>query len=137
MPTDEKILGFGNRWYKEAIRNAINFPLMDNLNIKIVTAPYFLATKLEAFKDRGKMDFFASHDFEDIVSLLDGRLEIQEEINQAETELRVYLANSFLRVFQNRSFHDALPGHFIQYNDLRDSRIKLFLEKIQQIIQVR
>src|SRR5438552_2438688 len=45
MPTDENILGFGNRWYKEAIASAINHKLTDIIEIKIVTAPYFLATK--------------------------------------------------------------------------------------------
>src|SRR5579862_7397230 len=49
MPTDEKILGFSNRWYKNAIEYAVNYNLLYDLQIKIITAPYFLATKLEAF----------------------------------------------------------------------------------------
>src|SRR5579862_2435199 len=62
MPTDEKILGFSNRWYKEAIQNAHIYSLKEGITIKVVTAPYFLATKLEAFKTRGNMDFYASRD---------------------------------------------------------------------------
>lgn len=88
MPTNEKILGFGNRWYKKAIASSIIHSLTDNIEIRMVTAPYFLATKLEAFKTRGKMDFYASHDFEDIVSILDGRLEIVAEICRSEDELK-------------------------------------------------
>ncbi len=80
MPTDENILGFGNRWYKKAIAASIIHRLTDSMDIKIVTAPYFLATKLEAFRTRGKSDYYVSHDFEDIMSILDGRVEIVEEI---------------------------------------------------------
>jgi ATP-dependent DNA helicase PIF1 len=36
---DEKILGFGNRWYKEAIACSTNFPLTNKLVIRVVTAP--------------------------------------------------------------------------------------------------
>lgn len=70
MPTDEKILGFGNRWYKEALENAITHQISDNLIIKSVTAPYFLATKIEAFKTRGKNDFLGSHNFKDIINVI-------------------------------------------------------------------
>lgn len=44
MPTDEKILTFGNRWYKEAIATPITHQLTNDLFIRTVTAPYLLAT---------------------------------------------------------------------------------------------
>lgn len=135
MPTDEKILGFSNYWYKEAILNAIAYALTMDLNINIVTAPYFLATKLEAFRERGKMDFYASHDFEDIVSIIDGRLEINKEIQRSDEKLKNYLIAFFSRINMSRSFHDALPGHFIHYGNLANDRIQLFLNKIEEIIQ--
>src|SRR5438105_8408166 len=59
MPTDERILGFSNRWYKLAMESAVRVQLADNLTIRVVTAPLFLGTKLEAFKGRGKNDYFA------------------------------------------------------------------------------
>ncbi|MDR3492482.1 MAG: hypothetical protein P4M12_10685 [Gammaproteobacteria bacterium] len=46
MPTNEKILGFGNRWYMDAIEHAMTHQIVDDLFIKSVTAPYFLATKI-------------------------------------------------------------------------------------------
>lgn len=64
MPIDKSVLGFSNKWYKEAILNAINKTITDSPNIRIISAPYFLATKLEAFKDRGNKDFLLSHDLE-------------------------------------------------------------------------
>jgi predicted nucleotidyltransferase len=73
MPIDEKILGFSNRWYKPAMETAQTVRLANDLPIRVVTAPLFLGTKLEAFKGRGKNDYFASHDLEDVVAVIDGR----------------------------------------------------------------
>lgn len=133
MPTEKKVLGFVNRWYKEAIQQATLYQLTDNLAIKIVAAPYFLATKLEAFKSRGKMDFFASHDFEDIVSVLDGRIEIVNEISQANQLLKNYLARAFKEIMKKSSFHDALPGYFMPYGSVANDRMSYFLDKIERI----
>lgn len=135
MPTDEKILGFGNRWYKKAIEYAVNYNLSDNLDIKIVTAPYFLATKLEAFKTRGKMDYYASHDFEDIASVLDGRLEIVNEIALCNNELRNYLIELFTEIDNSRAFYGAILGHFVQYGRLAENRAKMMEQKIKSIIK--
>jgi hypothetical protein len=42
----------------------------------MITAPYFLACKLAAFRSRGEGDYLMSHDMEDIVAVLDGRPEV-------------------------------------------------------------
>jgi hypothetical protein len=52
MPTQEDILGFSNRWYLPAIKHAVHVVLEKELTIQLVTPPYFLATKIEAFKGR-------------------------------------------------------------------------------------
>jgi len=54
MPLDEKILGFTNRWYRTAMKSSVTQRLSSDLEIRIVTGPFFIATKLEAFKGRGK-----------------------------------------------------------------------------------
>lgn len=135
VPIDEKILGFSNRWYKFAIKNSITYKLPSNTSIRTLTAPYFLATKLEAFKTRGKMDFLASHDFEDIVSVVDGREALVKEVNSSDSNLKNYLIEYFQYFQDSRSFHDALPGHFVQYGNLADDRIEFFLDKIKKIAE--
>lgn len=45
MPTDASILGFTNQWYKQAMSFAQEYRLAGNLSIKVVTAPYLIATK--------------------------------------------------------------------------------------------
>jgi len=133
MPTDETILGFGNRWYKQAITFSSRYRVTDSLEIRVVTAPYFLATKFEAFKTRGKMDFYASHDFEDIVSVLDGRIEIVEEIKNSDSTLQEYLINSLQEIMISPSFKGAIPGHFAQYGSLANDRIELLEQKLTSI----
>jgi hypothetical protein len=133
MPTNEKILGFGNAWYPDAIKNAQRIDLGDFLQVLIVTAPYFLATKMEAFKARGNNDFLASHDFEDIICLLDGRPEIFDEISSSDSILIEYLAANFSNFIKKNQFLDALPGH-LNYGALVDDRVNLVMDRISKII---
>jgi hypothetical protein len=49
MPTDVATLGFSNRWYREAFEHAAHMDV-EGVDIRVVTAPFFLATKIEAFK---------------------------------------------------------------------------------------
>lgn len=134
MPTDEKILGFSNKWYKPAIFNAVKRILSDNLQIQIVSPPYLIATKLEAFKNRGMMDYMLSHDLEDIITVIDGRAEIVDEIINADNKVKKYLSNSFADIMKDKKFHNALPGHLIQYGSVYQERVNLVLKRIELIM---
>lgn len=83
MPTDPAILGFSNRWYGEAIEQAVEVRLPSKKKIHIFSLPYFLATKLEAFHSRGNKDFRMSTDFEDIVTVLDGANDLASSLRAA------------------------------------------------------
>ncbi len=133
IPTDEKILGFGNQWYKASIAHAITHQLTEKLFIKSVTAPYFLATKLEAFKTRGKKDFLASHDFEDIITVIDGRIELTEEVINADHQLKNYLTQTFSDILQDRHFHAAIPG-ILNYGSLTNARTEIILNRIKKMV---
>ena len=99
----------------------------------VISAPYFLATKIEAFKDRGKQDFLLSHDVEDIISVIDGRPEIANDISNAPDNLKEYLASEFLTLMSNDQFLQALPGH-LNYSNEAESRKKIVEERIHAII---
>lgn len=62
MPSEGRILGFTNTWYDYAIKTAVEYVLPDGTSIRLISAPAFIATKLEAFYDRGKGDVRLSHD---------------------------------------------------------------------------
>jgi hypothetical protein len=54
MPANASILGFENRWQAEALPFAVERELPSGAWIRAVPPPYLLATKLEAFKGRGR-----------------------------------------------------------------------------------
>ncbi len=110
MPTDEKILGFSNVWYPEALKNS-EMVQLDSLTLHHVSAPYFLATKLEAFLTRGNNDFWSSHDLEDIISVIDGREEILNEVINCNEKLQSYIHTQFSLMLKNPDFIEALPGY--------------------------
>lgn len=110
MPSSE-ILGFHNRWYALAIQSAVPIELPDLSHIRLISAPVFVGTKIEAFKARGHGDFLASHDLEDIITVLDGRHSVLEEIAVAPAELQEYLAATIGAWLANGNFLQALPGH--------------------------
>lgn len=112
MPLDEHVLGFSNRWYPSAIESA-EVRSVGGLAIRLVTPAYFVATKLEAFHARGAGDFTASHDIEDIVTVIDGRSEIVGEIATATSEVRDYIASEIRALVDDRDFIEALAGFLL------------------------
>lgn len=90
MPTDEKILKFSNRWYDLAIKTAAESVLPSGLSVRHISAPLFIATKIESFYGRGKGDFI-HHDIEDIINVVDGRPELLEEMHQAPHEVKNFI----------------------------------------------
>jgi len=132
MPTDPSILGFSNIWYGPALQNAHRLRIGE-YEIQIILAPYFVATKLEAFHRRGKDDFHMSRDLEDIITVIDGRAELVEEVRAASTELQNYLGREFETLLSNRDFLDALPGHLLP-DAASQQRLGLVVKRMQQLV---
>lgn len=132
MPTDAALLGFGNRWYAEAIHAAWGCTLPSGQRIRVVGPPHFLATKLEAFHGRGGGDYMASHDLEDIVAVIDGRPEIVDEVAAADKGLRDYLAEAFTKLLADPAFAYALQGH-LPADSGSQARLPLLMKRLHQI----
>jgi predicted nucleotidyltransferase len=131
MPTGAGVLGFSNRWYEGAMRTAMLFAL-EGVSIRLITAPYFLATKLEAFTDRGDNDYRASQDLEDIIAVVDGRPSIVEEIAASDDELRSFLSESLGGLLQTPAFVDALPG-YLPPDAASQARLDLIVSRLRAI----
>jgi hypothetical protein len=113
MPLDERILGFSNSWYRPAMDHADERELEQDLKIRLVAPVYFCATKLEAFSGRGRNDFRASRDLEDLMAVVDGRAERVGEIRTAESDVRSYLAIEIKKLISIPEFNDAFPGYLL------------------------
>jgi hypothetical protein len=110
MPTDPTVLGFANRWYDLAVQTAAEVRLPSGTVIRLIAAPVFLATKFEAFDNRGQGDLLASHDMEDIVNVIASRARIVEEVRTSATDLRQYLAVRCRQLLEQPDLEGYLPG---------------------------
>jgi len=135
MPADERVLGFSSRWYPGVLETADLRELSSGVRIRLVTPVYFLATKLEAFEDRGRGDYLESHDFEDVMSVVDGRLEIVADVAKATPELRHYVAGVFGGLLESPEFVNVLPGLILDGSPATRA-LRLF-EKLRGIADLR
>jgi predicted nucleotidyltransferase len=111
MPTNDPSIGFGNKWYPDGFKESVDYVIDDTCTVKILSAPYFIATKLEAFKGRGGNDGRTSSDFEDIIYVLENRVGIWDEMKEAKKELKEYLQIEFRNLLKNSSIQEWIDCH--------------------------
>jgi len=110
MPDDAAVLGFSNRWYADALREAYDHVLPTGVTIRVVAPAYFLGTKLEAYRGRGNRDPLASRDVEDILNVIDGRATLCDEVAQASSALRADIAEGIVELLRHRDFNYAVQA---------------------------
>lgn len=128
LALNEEVLGFSNIWYESALRHAFPVTLPSGQSIRVITAPFFLGTKMEAFRGRGKMDFQASHDLEDFAAVIEGRDSLLQEVADSPQELRRYLAEAARSLLAEPRFLDVLPGFVLD-----SERVPLIQERLASI----
>lgn len=110
MPSRADILGFENRWQAAALPHAVERALPSGARIRAASPPYLVAMKLEAFRGRGRGDYIASRDFEDIVVLIDRRPELVEELSAASENVREYVSAEARRLLGESRLLDGLAA---------------------------
>ncbi len=124
-------IGYGptNRWYKSGSLNVSESTLPLGTIVSHLDAPHFIATKLEAFADRGLGDYYASHDLEDVWTVIDGRPEIEEEFAAAPEELKEFLGYWFGEFLEKADHRDLLEG-FLGATGNPVERLSILRERI-------
>lgn len=113
MPTDADVLGFSNPWYLPAVQTSKTVELETGLVIRLVSSAYFIATKLTAFRTRGQSEPY-SHDFEDIITVINGNSRIIEEIQFSDSKVKEYLRSEFNKLLSIRGFKsDYIAGNLV------------------------
>lgn len=112
MPLDGEILGFSNQWYPLVMDTAVSVDLTAGVVIRTAHPTALLATKWEAFLDRGYDDPFGSHDLEDLLMLIAGRPELENELRSLSLEVRTFIADSARLLRAAPWFDDVLEGTF-------------------------
>jgi hypothetical protein len=116
MPVNPDILGFSNRWYSDGMNNKIKAVLPDSTDIYILPVEYYVATKFEALNSRGGKDIRGSHDWEDIVYIMNNCASLTDAIRQNNNQQLVeYLQKQFWLLLQNDNIREivytSLPYH--------------------------
>ena len=130
IPFEETLLGPTNSWLKPGFPFAYKVQAGEK-RIKILPVSYFLATKFEAFKSRGKNDPFMSHDFEDIIYVLDNNIEVVEIIKSADENLIQFMKEMADFILNHRSKNDVISGHINPFTNAE--RTPMVIEKLKQI----
>jgi len=136
MPLDDSVLGFSNIWYPGAARTAQPASLPSGAVIRLITAPFFLGTKMEAFRGRGGRDFFGSHDLEDFIAVVDGRETLLHEVATVPEDLSEYLARSARELLADPRFLDALPG-YLRGDATSQQRVPIVIDRLRKIARTR
>jgi hypothetical protein len=132
MPTEEIGIGSTNRWYPLVVKYAEQHLLPRGGCIRVISAALFVATKLEAFQNRGGGDY-SHHDIEDIINLVDGRPELADEIRAAGDEtVRHYIMQEFDDLLADQKFTERLPWH-LNPDEASQRRAPLVLERFRKI----
>lgn len=131
MPTSEKILGFSNKWYAPGFKQAIDYAIDEMHTIKIFPAAYFIASKLETFKGRGKNDGRTSSDFEDIIFVLNYRNTIWKELQEADEAVKGYLKTEFSKLLATIYIDEWIAVH-LDYNE--QQKIDLILNNLKKFV---
>lgn len=131
IPFEDTALGPTNRWLKPGFAKAFSIGI-GLAKIRILPLSLFLATKWEAFKSRAT-DPRTSHDFEDIIYLLDNNKEFIEDFHKADHEVQVFLQGMSNEILNHNSIDEIIECHLNPYT-LAD-RKRIVLGKLQEILK--
>jgi hypothetical protein len=137
VPVGAQILGFSNVWYPHAIATALRVRLTSGgapVELKVISAPAFLATKLTSFASRGGGDLL-HEDIEDIVALVDGRKELISEVEADTKELRAFVARALGELF-DAGLEEQIPS-LLRGDAASQAREPAVVRGLQRLARVR
>jgi predicted nucleotidyltransferase len=130
IPAEDNAFGSTNRWYKIGFEDLWKVNVKDQ-EIYILSAPCFLATKFEAFNNRGN-DYRTSHDIEDIIYIIDNRTTIVDEIAKCDKKILEFIKYEFKKIIDKGLLEELLVTHI--HPLIIDERIHIVKEKISSIM---
>ncbi|MDO9340380.1 MAG: hypothetical protein Q7T72_07630 [Bacteroidales bacterium] len=135
MASDPDILGFSNQWYIGGVDNKITKTLPNGTEIFVFSPEYYLASKFEAHKSRGGDDLRQSHDFEDIIYILDNCIDLSGIISNAGVNVKAYLKEECQILMENDSLTEGIESALPYGSD--SYRIEIIEDIIRDIAEIR
>ena len=121
-----------NRWFRPGFKHLQTLELEPGLPVRILSVAYFLATKFEAYNDRGANDPRTSKDFEDIVYVLDNHSNLVNEIISAPYDVKEFLTKQFNELLSDK-MEEAVLGHLNPFT--QSERFELLRPKLSDSTQ--
>ena len=119
-----------NPWFEPGYHHLMQLEI-DEVPIKCLSLPYYLSSKFAAFYDRGINEPRTSHDFEDIVYLLNYTTDVAEQIMASEKDVKDYLAKCFSDILEDETKQEAILGNLF-YED-QEYRFQKIMNKLKQL----
>ncbi len=69
---------------------------------------------------------------EDVITVIDGRAEIIDEISRAPEDVRNYISGKIAGLLKTTQFVDALPGYLLP-DDASQGRMRILMNRLTQI----
>jgi hypothetical protein len=134
MPMRDPTGTLSDRWFELAVASS-QLTSVQGQTIRIVTAPCFVAMKIDAFKDRSGGDYMGSHDIEDIITVVDGREGLAGELGESPRDLREFVAATIRGFLSDTRFLDSLPGH-LPPDWASQQRLQALIGKLERIAEL-
>jgi predicted nucleotidyltransferase len=131
MPPIEIGHNFINPWYSAAVANSVKIKLPGGTEIRMITAPYFIATKLVSFNARGNGDY-GHHDIEDIINLVDGRVELLDEVAQSNDDIQNFIMDEIDQLLADQDFTEQIPWH-LRPDAFNQARVSLIISRLREL----
>ncbi len=122
-----------NRWFAPGFDHLISKESGQQV-FRLLSLPYFLATKFDAHSDRGGTDPRTSKDFEDIIYLLDYVNDLEQQISIAPEEVKSYLIEQFDAILKDNLKQEAILAQ-LPY-EIQMERFEIIMERIRNIVSV-
>jgi predicted nucleotidyltransferase len=129
IPYEATPLGPTNSWLKPGFQKAYSIKV-GKAEIKILPVSLFLATKWEAFKSRGS-DPRWSHDFEDIIYVIDNNLNLVADVATAGHDVQNFLKGMADYILLHSSRNEIIECHINPFT--ATERRNLVIEKLHLI----
>jgi len=132
IPFEATELGPTNSWLKPGFEKAYSIEIGE-ATINILPVSLFLATKWEAYTNRGN-DPRMSHDFEDIIYVIDNNMELVEDVKNAEEDVQLFLKEMSEEILSHASRNEIIECHINPHTAAE--RRELIIEKLASILEI-
>ncbi len=121
-----------NPWFASGFEHMEQVQIGES-TINIMPLPYFLASKFVAHAERGGNDPRMSHDFEDIIYILDNRTDWHEIVTNANNDVKGYLLEQFQNILDSNRMQEAILGNL--FYETQEVRYKRIMEKLGMVLK--